>query len=190
MKTETIRKAAQQNTQCFKLIGAALLLCLVAACALFPAAKPNLKSAIHALLKHGDLADLQYTKAILRVDFRLVQYRNNADGELLPCCNAVAARKPKVLSLSRIVYPAIFRQMMQKTRVDLSFDPTDCPQLKPWAKEWNFPFEAEAEFDAEGVSEMIEMPNDGITLNLHHGTIGQCNMQLLQVTARHVKWKL
>jgi hypothetical protein len=144
----------------------------------------QLKDALHAILMHGDLADLPELSAELGLGLRLHRAESRIYPWLPACCLAIATAAPPALIASGLSWSAVYNDVRGDTRIDLSLIPRDCVSLKEWAKEWQLSRESSPLIDAAGSSEAVHWPGAGgiaLAVTRQGGGPGSCTLALVQM---------
>lgn len=154
----------------------------VAAAGPGPQNNDQLKDALHAVLVHGDLADLPQVSASLGIGLRLLRPESRLSPYVPPCCTATATANPPALMASGLGWDAQYNKVRNDTRIDLTLLPRTCFALNDFAKDWRVP--VERSFDPHGVASFqnVQWPGaGGIELSvavLSDGT--GCDVRLMQ----------
>src|SRR6266478_796432 len=161
----------------------------VAAAGPGPQNNDQLKDALHAVLVHGDLADLPELSANLGIGLRLLRPEARLSPYAPPCCMAIATANPPALIASGLQWEAQYSEIRNDTRIDLTYRPRTCSSLNDWASDWRVP--VQHGFDPHGVAsfETVQWPGaDGITLSVTVFSDGTgCDVRLMQFKPGRLK---
>jgi hypothetical protein len=167
----------------FRLLSlAAWTLSSLAAAGPGPQNNDQLKDALHAVLVHGDLADLPQLSANLGIGLRLLRPESRLSAYARACCRAIATANPPALIASGLQWEAGYSELRNDTRIDLTFVPRTCFALNDWAKDWRVHVEHDDDPHGAASFQTVHWPGaSGITLSLTELSDGTgCNVRLMQ----------
>jgi hypothetical protein len=173
-----------------RLLFLALLVPFTACASEKPANDAELKTALHRVLTHGDLADLPHLSRTLGIGLR-VAAPDLRYPHIDPATNfrAIATTNPPSLLASSLRYEAQYSESRRSSRLQLDFSPRSCLPLREWAKEWSI--RVDRSFDPHGAGEWQELKwpgPEGIRLNNFYSSRGGCSASLMQLVSRWVRF--
>jgi hypothetical protein len=162
-----------------RLLQLALLCPLAAWAATGPDTPAALNAALHDVLVHNDLSDVDALSRTLGLGLRLLKPAPH-DPHVRDSIQAIPTANPTSILASGLSYYADIPNKTGNSSITLSFQPRSCPDLRQLASDWHQPVTEGMLTDAAGMSESTQWNGQGgIGLNIIY-TSGGCTVSLSQ----------
>lgn len=148
----------------------------------------SLNTAMHDVLAHNDLADLEALSKILGLRFR-VKSVDRFDDDERARYEMIALSNPHTMFASGLRYGALIDKSARQSQISLAFYPRACPDVRAWARSWGLDSSSGGMTDAAGSYDSIDPSERGsIAVRVTRYTGGACEFSLTQNQAKVVAY--